>query len=128
MLAQKEAMASILVIEDDRLARLSLTMFLRMSGHVVHEAIDGERAVTLLSSMRFEFVISDLHLPGKLNGVDILVLANSSPHRVDAILITGDGSQKAKEKADALGVVYMEKPIALKEVARIIEEKLRHNK
>ena len=121
-------MASILVIEDDRLARLSLTMFLRMRGHAVHEAIDGERAVTLLSSMPFEFVISDLHLPGKLNGIDVLNLATSSPHTVNAILTTGDGSPKAKEKADALGVVYMEKPIALKEVARIIEDKLRNNK
>ena len=96
-----------------------------MRGHAVHEAIDGERAATLLFSMPFDFVISDLHLPGELNGIDILTLANSSPRTVDAILITADGSQKAKEKADALGVVYMEKPITLKEVATIIEDKLR---
>lgn len=118
-------MASILVIEDDRLSRLALTMFLRRRGHAVHDAIDGETAVTLLSSMPFDFVISDLHLPGKLNGIDVLNLAKSSPPIVDALLITGDGSEKAKEKAYALGVVYMEKPIELKEVARIIEDKLR---
>ena len=47
------------------------------------------------------------------------------PHTVDSILISGDRSEKAKEKADAPGVVYMEKPIELKEVARIIEDKLR---
>ena len=118
-------MASILVIEDDRLARISLTMFLRLRGHAVHEAIDGERAITLMASIPFEFVISDLHLPGKLNGLDIISLAKSSSHTVAAILVTGDGSQKAKDRADALGVVYMEKPITLKEVARIIEDKLR---
>lgn len=120
-------MASILVIEDDRLARLSLTMFLKLRGHAVHEAIDGERGATLLYSMPFDFVISDLHLPGEINGIDILNLAKSSPRTVDAILITADGSGKAKEKAAMLGAVYMEKPIELKEVARIIEEKLGDN-
>lgn len=120
-------MASILVIEDDRLSRLTLTMFLRMTGHIVQEAIDGESAITLLSNIVFDFVISDFHLPGKLNGIDILNFANRSPHTVDAILISGD-AHNAKEKAEALGIVYMEKPIALKEVARIIEDKLRSNK
>jgi two-component system, NtrC family, response regulator AtoC len=126
-LRTKEAMASILVIEDDRLSRLSLTMFLRMRGHAVHDAIDGESAATLLFSMPFDFVISDLHLPGEINGIDILNLANSSSHTVDAILITANGSEKAKEKAAMLGAVYMEKPIELKELARIIEEKLGDN-
>ncbi|MGZ9272996.1 MAG: response regulator [Candidatus Binatia bacterium] len=120
-------MASILVIEDDRLSRLSLTMFLRMMGHTVLDAIDGESAVTLLSSIHFDFVISDFHLPGKLNGIDILNLAKSSPHPADAILVSGD-ALNAKGKADALGIVYMEKPIVLKEVARIIGDKLRGNK
>ncbi|MGZ8488811.1 MAG: response regulator [Candidatus Binatia bacterium] len=120
-------MASILVIEDDRLSRLSLTMFLRMMGHTVLDAIDGESAVTLLSSIHFDFVISDFHLPGKLNGIDILNLARNSPHPADAILVSGD-ALNAKGKADALGIVYMEKPIVLKEVARIIGDKLRGNK
>jgi CheY-like chemotaxis protein len=93
-------------------------------GYAVYEAIDGENAVTLLSSMRFDFVISDLHLPGKLNGIDVLDLAKSSPRKLDAILITGYGSEGAKEKAAALGAVYMDKPIELKEVARIIEDKV----
>ena len=116
-------MLSILVIEDDRLTRLSLAMFLRIRGHAVYEASDGEKALTLLSSMAFDFVISDLHLPGKLNGIDILNLAKSFAHKVQAIMISGDCSQIAKDKADALGAVYIEKPIVLKEIARIIEER-----
>jgi two-component system, cell cycle response regulator CpdR len=116
-------MVAILVVEDDRIARLSLTMFLRLRGYAVDEAIEGERAATLMSSMHFDFVISDLHLPGKLNGIDILGLAKSSPHKTETILITGNGSEEAKEKADALGALYLQKPIELKEIARIIEGK-----
>ena len=118
-------MACILVVEDHPLARLSLTIFLRTRGYAVYEAIDGENAVTLLSSIPFDFVISDLHLPGKLNGIDILDLTKSSPHKIDAILISANGSEEAKAKANALGAVYMDKPIELKEVARIIEDKVR---
>jgi DNA-binding response OmpR family regulator len=117
-------MTHILVVEDDALSRLSLTIFLRTRGYAVYEAIDGENAVTLLASMPFDFVISDLHLPGKLNGIDVLDLAKSSPHKSDAILISGYGSEDAKEKAAALGAVYMDKPMKLKEVARIIEDKV----
>jgi DNA-binding response OmpR family regulator len=118
-------MACILVVEDNRLARLSLTIFLRTRGYAVYEAIDGENAVTLLSSMPFDFVISDLHLPGKLNGIDILDLTKSSSRKMDAILISAYGSEEVKEKANALGAVYMDKPIELKEVERIIEDKIR---
>jgi CheY-like chemotaxis protein len=118
-------MASILVIEDNPLARLSLTIFLRTRGYTVYEASDGENAVTLLSRMPFDFVISDLNLPGKVNGIDILDLTKSSPHKIDALLISAYGSEEAQEKANALGAVYMDKPIELKEVARIIEDKLR---
>ena len=118
-------MISILVVEDDELARLSLTIFLRTRGYAVHEAIDGESAATLLSSSHFDFVISDLHLPGKINGIDILGLTKRSTHTLNAILISGDDSEKAKEKAFSLGAVYMEKPIELKEVVRILEDKVR---
>ena len=120
-------MANVLVVEDNPLARLSLTIFLRTRGYAVYEANDGENAVTLLSSMPFDFVISDLHLPGKLNGIDILDLTKTSPRKMDAILISAYGSEEAKEKAAALGAVYMDKPIELKEVARIIEAKIKRS-
>jgi DNA-binding response OmpR family regulator len=119
-------MATILVVEDNRLARLSLTVYLRTRGYTVYEANDGENAVTLLSRMPFDFVISDLHLPGKVNGLDILDLTKT-PRKIDALLISAYGSEEAREKANALGAVYMDKPIELKEVARIIEAKIKRS-
>jgi hypothetical protein len=61
-------------------------------------------------------------VPRRVRNSDITSRRAASPHTVDAILVSSD--VQAKEKADALGVGYMEKPILLKEVAKIIEDKL----
>lgn len=66
--------------------------------------------------MQFDVVISDLNLPGKLNGIDILDALKSLARKIDAILITGTGSDDVKSRAHSLGAVYMQKPVQLQEL------------
>jgi DNA-binding NtrC family response regulator len=73
-------------------------------------------ALSLLSSIQFDIVISDLNLSGQLNGLDILGALKTLPRKIDAILITGTGSSDARRRAKSLGAVYMEKPVKLKEL------------
>ena len=61
-------------------------------------------------------MISDLNLPGKLNGIDILDALNSLARKIDAILITGTGSDDVKIRARSPGAVYMQKPVQLQEL------------
>jgi DNA-binding NtrC family response regulator len=70
-------------------------------------------------------VISDLNLPGKLNDIGILDALKTIPRKIDAVLVTGTGSDEIKSKADSLGAVYMEKPVQLKELARTIQQRVR---
>jgi len=118
-------MAFILFVEDDPLSRRSTALFLRLSGYQVYEAEDGELALKLLAAMQFDVVISDLNLPGRLSGMDILNALKTIPRKVDAILITSGGSDEIKNRADSLGAVYMEKPIKLQELARTIEQRIK---
>jgi DNA-binding response OmpR family regulator len=117
-------MSVILFVEDDAVSRRSIARFLRLSGYEVHEAEDGEAALSLLATMQFDVVISDLNLPGKLNGIDILDALKVVDHNVEAILITARGSEEIKSKADSLGAAYLEKPVQLRELERALQRRV----
>jgi two-component system KDP operon response regulator KdpE len=116
-------MTFILLVEDDPASRRSIAVFLRLAGYEVYEAEDGEIALSLLSRLQFDVVISDLNLPGKLNGIDILGALKTLPRKIDSILITGTGSDETKSRAKSLGAAYMEKPIQLRELEKTIQER-----
>jgi DNA-binding response OmpR family regulator len=115
----------VLLVEDDRPSRRNLAAFLRSTGYEVYEAEDGEIALSLLTNMQFDVVISDLNLPGNLSGIDILNALKNLPRQVDGILITGTGSNQIKSRAKSLGAAYMEKPIQLRELEKTIEQRAR---
>jgi DNA-binding response OmpR family regulator len=117
-------MAVILFVEDDAVSRRSIAHFLRLSGYEVHEADNGDAALSLLAKMQFDVVISDLNLPGKLNGIDILDALKSVDHNVEAILITGRGSEEVKNKASSLGADYLEKPIQLRDLEDTLQRRV----
>jgi CheY-like chemotaxis protein len=118
-------MAVILLIEDNPKQRRNIAAFLRLTGYEVHEAEDGEIALSLLKSMPFDVVISDLNLPGQLNGIDILDALKTLPRKIDAILITGTGSDDVRRRANSLGAAYMEKPVQLRELEKTIQQRAR---
>ena len=117
-------MAVILFVEDDAVSRRSIAHFLRLSGYEVHEAENGEAALSLLSTMQFDVVISDLNLPGKLNGIDTLAALKTITGRIRAILITGRGSEEIKSKANSLGAAYLEKPVQLQELESTLQRRV----
>ena len=119
------AMTFILLVEDDRASRRNIAVFLRLAGYEVYEAEDGEMALSLLSSMQFDVVISDLNLPGNLNGIDILAAVKTLPRKINAILITGIGSDEVRSRAKSLGAVYIEKPVQLRELENTIQQRAR---
>jgi DNA-binding response OmpR family regulator len=117
-------MTAILFVEDDAVSRRSIAHFLRLSGYEIHEAENGEAALSLLATRQFDVVISDLNLPGKLNGIDILDALKAIDHNIEAILITGRGSEEIKSKANSLGADYLEKPVQLRELESTLQRRV----
>jgi DNA-binding response OmpR family regulator len=118
-------MAVILLVEDHRASRRNIALFLRLFGYEVYEAEDGEAALNLLSTMQFDVVITDLNLPGQISGIDILDSLKTIPRKIDGILVTGQGSDDIKIRADSVGAAYMEKPLQLRELEKTIEQRAR---
>jgi len=64
---------TILVVEDESFIRFDLADALREQGHAVIEAASGDEALSRLASgMRRDLVISDVHMPGELDGLAVM--------------------------------------------------------
>ncbi|MBF8259754.1 MAG: response regulator receiver protein [Actinobacteria bacterium] len=95
--------ARIALIEDDRLLRSSLEIFLRVRGAFVEAFECAEDAILAVSLGGFDAVISDFLLEGE-NGVYILLRARQASKTVGTILITAYGISTISEDARQAGV------------------------
>jgi CheY-like chemotaxis protein/HPt (histidine-containing phosphotransfer) domain-containing protein len=61
--------AHILVVDDDKNARLFLSTLLRENGATVHEAADGVAALATATNESFDLIFMDIHMP-RMNGLE----------------------------------------------------------
>jgi CheY-like chemotaxis protein len=80
----------VLVIEDDVLIRLDMADSLRVSGFTVLEASNGDEALTVLKAVdTVALVVSDIQMPGKIDGLALAAwLRREMPH-IAIVLVTG---------------------------------------
>ena len=106
--------SNILLVEDEPLSRRNIVTFLQRAGHQVTEAETAEAAIDLIKTHDFTTVISDLRLPGEMNGLDVLKHQNETYPGKRLILITGFGSNEVQSAAKELGAIYLEKPLSMR--------------
>jgi CheY-like chemotaxis protein len=117
---------SVLLVEDSSLARRNIATFLERAGYQVAQADTGEDALRLLqTSGNFDVVVSDLRMPGMINGLDVLSFQSRFAPRTGSILMTAFGSDQIRDQARELGASYMEKPIKLNSLLQEIEKQTR---
>ena len=78
----------ILVVEDEFLIRLTLSEALADEGYTVMEATNGEEALRILSA-DVALLITDMQLPGKINGAEIARRAREILPELPVIFMTG---------------------------------------
>jgi CheY-like chemotaxis protein len=83
-------MARILVVEDEVLLRYVLAEWLRGEGHEVVEAVSGDEAAIVLSSMMtVDLVITDVQRPGSLNGLQLARKIRAAVPSLPVIVVSG---------------------------------------
>jgi signal transduction histidine kinase len=73
-----EALGQILVVDDNRLNRLTLSRSLEQQGHTVLLAEDGYQALQMLSENIFDLVLLDIVMPG-IDGYEVLEKMKGEP-------------------------------------------------
>ncbi len=80
----------ILIVEDEFLVRLTLAEALADEGFDVIEAGSGDEALPLLEAdLTIILLLTDIQLPGKLNGLSLVRLARKARPDLPAIFMTG---------------------------------------
>jgi DNA-binding NtrC family response regulator len=106
----------ILIIDDDREFRRSLTKIFQKAGFLVSTASTGAQASSLLKKEEYPIVVLDLKMPGK-SGVELLreIKAKSPASRV--IAITAGGDEAITDETMAAGAFeYLRKPLKRQEI------------
>ena len=88
----------VLVIDDDKSARLLLERVLTRAGHTVTLVDNGELGLVLLAKQPYDLIITDKNLPG-IDGLEVLRLARTQLPRLQAIVITGFPTPETKSSA-----------------------------
>ena len=115
---------NLLIIEDDKIMRVTLTDYLRSKGHEVVAYPLGADGITVFYKEEFSLVISDVMLPD-MNGLDILKKIKEKDPNAVVLIITAYGTIKDGVEAMKLGAFdYITKPFALEEFNLIINRAL----
>ena len=111
----------ILVVEDNRDARVLLRVVLELEGHVVEEASDGVSAVRMAVEWAPDIVVLDIGLPG-LNGYEVgRRIRNRLGRAVRLVALTGYGDSEARDRSDEAGFdAHLVKPVEPDRLARVV--------
>ena len=102
---------SVLVVDDDGQIRKTLRGVLEDEGHTVGEAADGEGALEVLESRRFDVVLLDVNMPGK-GGLEILTMVRELAPETGVIMVSGEGTISTAVRALKRGAFdFIEKPV-----------------
>jgi two-component system, NtrC family, nitrogen regulation response regulator NtrX len=103
-------MAAILIIDDEKSIRKTLTEILSYEGYKIDEAGDGEEGLRKFKEKTYDLVLCDIKMP-KLDGIEFLEKAKQINPDVPIIIISGHGNIETAVEAVKKGAFdYISKP------------------
>jgi len=114
-----------LVVDDEQGIRFFLEKTLTKVGHSVSTAASGEEALEALRERRFDLMMLDLKLGGRVDGLRVLEAVRWRWPSTIVIMLTAHGSLASAQAAIEEGVDgYLLKPVDPSEVRETIAEAL----
>ena len=116
--------SNILVVDDEPVARQSLTDILKLEGYHVAAAPNGQMAVEYVRTHPVDLMIVDLRMPG-MDGLDVIQVVNQVSPETEVILLTAYGSTDTAIRALRLRIHdYLLKPASPTQVIASIKKGL----
>lgn len=103
-------MANILIIDDEKAIRKTLTEILSFEGYKIDEASDGEEGLKRFGEKTYDLVLCDIKMP-KIDGIEFLEKAKLINPDIPIIMISGHGNIDTAVEAVKKGAFdYISKP------------------
>ncbi len=115
-------MPKILVVDDDKDLRLSVTSALKEAGYATDEAADGEDAVTKVKAGSFDAVLMDVNMP-RMTGIEALREIKSHDASIMVMILTAFSNIRDAVEATKIGAYnYLEKPVKSDNLVYMIDK------
>ncbi len=113
----------ILFVEDELLIRIIVAEELRDAGFDVIEAVNADEALEVLKSVaRIDLIISDVRMPGSLDGMGLLAIVRKTSPALPVIITSGH-LDPTLALADG-ATQFMAKPYSMELIVAAVHEAL----
>jgi len=103
-------MSNILIIDDEKAIRKTLSEILSYEGYKIDEAGDGEEGLKKFRDKNYDVVLCDIKMP-KIDGIEFLDKSRETNPDVPVIMISGHGTIETAVEAVKKGAYdYISKP------------------
>jgi two-component system nitrogen regulation response regulator NtrX len=103
-------MSSILIIDDEKAIRKTLSEILSYEGYKIDESGDGEEGLRKFREKEYDVILCDIKMP-KVDGIEFLEKAKESNPDIPIIMISGHGTIETAVEAVKKGAYdYISKP------------------
>ena len=114
-------MGRVLVVDDERSMREFLAICLRRAGHDVEVLDSGAAALARAAAERFDVVVTDLRMPGELDGLALLTAIKQRRIDSEVVLVTAFATADTAIAAMKQGAYdYLTKPFKVDEINAVI--------
>lgn len=118
----------ILIVDDEKIIRDSVSQLLEDAGHYAECAINREGALQSLSEAEYQLVLLDLNL-GTENGLDVLSEILKRHPNVPVVVFTAAATIQTAVEAMRLGALdFLEKPFNRQQLAIVLSRIQKHTK
>jgi DNA-binding response OmpR family regulator len=102
--------SNVLIVDDEPVARKSLTDILRLEGYNVASVPNGQAAVEYVRTNHIDLMIVDLRMPG-MDGLEVVQVVNQMAPDTEIVLLTAYASTETAIQALRLRIHdYLQKP------------------
>ncbi|HSG44817.1 MAG TPA: response regulator transcription factor [Anaerolineales bacterium] len=116
--------SNILVVDDEPVARQSLSEILRLEGYSVNAVPNGQAAVEYVRTHPVDLMIVDLRMPG-MDGLEVVQVVNNVSPETEVVLLTAFGSTESAIQALRLRIHdYLLKPAPPSQVVSTVKKGL----
>jgi DNA-binding NtrC family response regulator len=114
-------LATILIVDDDETDLLGLAAALRLDGHDIVTARDGDEALSVYLAQHVHVVVTDMIMPGR-DGLSLISALREVDPRARIVAVSGK-SRSALEASKAYGAMsVLEKPIDPEAISAAVRE------
>lgn len=116
-------MTTFLVVDDSMMTRMMVKTIVAQHypDWEILQAVDAEDALAQVANNNFDVATIDMNMPG-ISGLELIPKLQKTHPNAKIALLTANIQNKIHEKAEALGIQLLSKPVSEDVILKYLEE------